>query len=61
MLSKHKKILICNIVNICTVTLFIFPIKVLAIVNMDALSFGNVKDTFVADMDLAISGASGNN
>lgn len=61
MLSKHKKTLFLNIVYIYTVTLFIFPIKASAIVNMDALSFDNVKDTFVADMDLAISGASGNN
>lgn len=61
MLSKHKKTLFLNIVYICTVTLFIFPIKALAIVNMNALSFDNIKNTFVADMDLAISGASGNN
>ena len=39
---------------------FIFPNVTLAIVNMDALHFDKEKDTFSTDLDLAISGSSGN-
>lgn len=40
--------------------LFIFPLQANAIVNMDALHFDKEQDTFSADLDLTISGSSGN-
>ena len=46
--------------NIFVSLLIISPIQVNAIVNMDALHFDSERDTFSADLDLTISGSSGN-
>lgn len=41
-------------------SLLVFPITSMAIVNMDGLHFNNNEDKFSADIDLTLSGASGN-
>jgi putative salt-induced outer membrane protein len=40
--------------------LLLFPIATMAIVNMDGLHFDNNKEAFTADLDLTLSGTSGN-
>lgn len=41
-------------------SMLLFPLSTMAIVNMDGLHFDNKKDTFSADLDLTVSGSSGN-
>ena len=60
MLLKRKINSILNLITLCSVVLLMLPVQSMAIVNMDALHFDNVKDNFTVDMNLAISGASGN-
>lgn len=40
--------------------LLLFPLMTMAIVNMDGLHFSKTKETFKTDLDLSISGSSGN-
>lgn len=59
---KNKYIPFTNIINRFSFAsvLLLFPIMTMAIVNMDGLHFSNIEETFKADLDLTISGSSGN-
>lgn len=49
-----------SLIRLFSFLLYFFPIMASAIVNMDALHFDNQKNSFSADLDLTISGSSGN-
>lgn len=62
MLIKNKYMSIVYRINHFSImsVLLLFPVMTMAIVNMDGLHFDNKKDTFTADLDLTVSGSSGN-
>jgi len=56
--SKNIATYICRTI---TYTFFLLlPITTMAIVNMDGIHFDNQEDTFSADVDLSVSGSTGN-
>ena len=62
MFIKNKYQTVLSLLNSITFVfiLSLTPLTAMAIVNMDGLHFDNKKDTFTADLDLTVSGSSGN-
>lgn len=62
MLIKNRLLTISKHLNnaILYSALLLFPLTTMAIVNMDGLHFDDKEDKFSADVDLTISGSSGN-
>lgn len=61
LIKRKYKSIVCLLGSVVIFSLLsIFPITTMAIVNMDGLHFDNKKDTFTADLDLTVSGSSGN-
>lgn len=56
--SKNIVTFICK--AIINTFLSLLPVTTMAIVNMDGLHFDNQEDTFSADVDLSVSGSTGN-